>query len=82
MPIFEYKCNGCGKKFDVLHKSSVNLEDVVCPACQSTDNKKLLSTFSASMGSSSGYDSGSSCSDGSCGVPSYGGCASGMCGLN
>lgn len=81
MPIFEYKCNDCNKKFDVLHKSSTNLEEVICPVCQSKDSKKLLSTFSASTGSSS-YNSASSCSDGSCGVPSYGGCSSGMCGLN
>jgi putative FmdB family regulatory protein len=82
MPIFEYKCNDCGKKFDILHKSSVNLEEVACPDCQSKNSTKLLSAFSASMGNSSGF-SGSSCSDVSCGVPSYGGgCASGMCGLN
>jgi putative FmdB family regulatory protein len=82
MPIFEYKCNDCGRKFDVLHKSSTNLEEVVCPDCQSKNSQKLLSSFSASMGSSSSF-SGSSCSDGSCSVPSYsGGCASGMCGLN
>jgi putative FmdB family regulatory protein len=77
MPIFEYKCNDCGKKFDVLHKSSANLEEVVCPECQSKSSKKLFSAFAASMG-----ESASSCSDGSCGVPSYGGCAGGMCGLN
>ncbi|MHB9039824.1 MAG: FmdB family zinc ribbon protein [Melioribacteraceae bacterium] len=81
MPVFEYKCNDCNKKFDVLHKSSANLEEVICPACQSKNHKKLLSSFSASTGSSS-FDGGSSCSDGSCGVPSYGGCANGMCGLN
>lgn len=82
MPIFEYKCNDCNKKFEVLHKSSANLEEVICPECQSKNHKKLLSSFSASTGSST-YDSGSSCSDGSCGVPSYGGgCANGMCGLN
>lgn len=83
MPIFEYKCNDCGRKFDVLHKSSTNLEEVICPDCQSKNHKKLLSSFSSSMGSSSGFDSGSSCSDESCGVPSYGGgCTNGMCGLN
>ncbi|MBA4407044.1 hypothetical protein C0389_07210 [bacterium] len=81
MPIFEYKCNDCNKKFEVLHKSSTNLEEVICPECQSKNHKKLLSSFSASIGSS--YDSGSRCSDGSCGVPSFGGgCANGMCGLN
>jgi putative FmdB family regulatory protein len=82
MPVFEYKCNDCGRKFDVLHKSTANLEEIICPNCQSKNSKKLLSTFSASMGSSSSYDNAPSCSDGSCGVPYGGGCASGMCGLN
>lgn len=82
MPIFEYKCNDCNKKFEVLHKSSANLEEVICPDCQSKNHKKLLSSFSASTGSSS-FDSGPSCGDGSCGTPSYGGsCSNGMCGLN
>jgi putative FmdB family regulatory protein len=80
MPIFEYKCNDCGKKFDILHKSSTNLEEVICPDCQSKNSKKLLSSFSASVGSS-GFDT-PSCATGNCGVPSYGGCANGMCGLN
>jgi putative FmdB family regulatory protein len=80
MPIFEYKCNDCGKKFDILHKSSANLEEVICPDCQSKNSKKLLSSFSASVGSS-GFDA-PSCATGNCGVPSYGGCANGMCGLN
>ncbi len=81
MPVFEYRCTDCGKKFDVFHKSSTNLEEVICPSCQSKNNKKLLSSFSASI-ASSGYESGGSCSDGNCGVPSLGGCANGMCGLN
>lgn len=81
MPVFEYKCDDCGKKFEVLHKSSANLEEVKCPDCQSLNYKKLLSSFSASVGSSSEF-SAPSCSDGSCGMPSFGGCANGMCGLN
>jgi putative FmdB family regulatory protein len=80
MPIFEYQCKNCNTKYEILHKSSANLEEVVCPECHSKDSKKLLSTFSASMGSSSNY-SGESCSTGTCGLPS-GGCANGMCGLN
>lgn len=80
MPIFEYKCKQCNNKFEVLHKSSVNQEEVNCPKCNSTENKKLLSSFSASGFSSS---SSSSCESGNCSVPSYGGgCTSGMCGLN
>lgn len=80
MPIFEYKCKKCNSKFEVLHKSSLNLEEVSCPDCNSKENQKLLSTFSAS-----GFSSGDSgCESGNCGTtPSFGGgCSSGMCGLN
>ncbi|MBS4033356.1 MAG: zinc ribbon domain-containing protein [Ignavibacterium sp.] len=81
MPIFEYKCEECNSKFELLHKSSANNEEITCPFCKSVNNKKLFSAFSASVTGNSSY--GDSCSTGSCGtVPSYGGCASGMCGLN
>jgi putative FmdB family regulatory protein len=79
MPVFEYKCSKCETKFEVFHKSSSNPEEVVCPKCSSKENKKLFSSFAASVSSGS---SGDSCASGSCGVPSFGGCANGMCGLN
>jgi putative FmdB family regulatory protein len=81
MPIFEYRCENCGNKYDVLHKSSVNQKEVTCPKCNSAKSKKLLSTFSASIDGSSSYSS-NSCDSGNCDVPSTGGCASGLCGLN
>ena len=77
MPIYDYRCSDCGKTYDVFHKVREVAEDVVCPSCNSTNYKKLMSVTQLSMGSSSGPD----CSDGSCG-PYDGGCASGMCGLN
>ena len=81
MPIFEYKCNDCNTKYEVLHKSSINLSDVFCPNCNSANSKKLLSTFSASVNDSSGSPYNDSCNNGSCGLPA-GGCSSGICGLN
>lgn len=81
MPIFEYKCTNCNNKFEVLHKTSTNSEEVTCPKCDSSKNKKLFSAFIASVESSS--FSGSNCATGNCGIPEpVGGCASGMCGLN
>jgi putative FmdB family regulatory protein len=81
MPVFEYKCSDCNSKYEIYHKSSVKQEEVVCPECHSGNHKKLLSSFSASVGSSD--FSYNDCSSGNCGVsPSPGGCASGMCGLN
>ncbi|HOJ18592.1 MAG: zinc ribbon domain-containing protein [Ignavibacteriales bacterium] len=81
MPVFEYKCGDCGNKFEVLHKSSVQAGEVDCPSCHSLNNKKLFSSFSASVNSSSTYST-SPCASGNCGVDYSGGCSSGMCGLN
>ncbi len=81
MPLFEYRCENCGSKYEVLHKSSAHQEEVTCPKCNSTKNKKLLSTFSATFDGSSSYSSGG-CASGNCDIPSAGGCASGLCGLN
>ena len=82
MPVFEYKCIDCNNKFEILHKSSINQQEVTCQRCNSSKNKKLFSAFSASVDTSS--FSGSSCTTGNCGItePASGGCASGMCGLN
>lgn len=83
MPIFEYKCSDCNSKFEILHKSSSNTHEVVCPKCGSKEYKKLLSAFSASVGKESGYSFNDTCASGACGLGNPGGgCASGMCGLN
>jgi len=84
MPIFEYKCSDCSSKFEVLHKSTLKEEEVTCPNCNSAKNKKLFSSFNASVSSGSDYSAGS-CASGNCSIPDnspMGGCASGMCGLN
>ncbi len=79
MPIFEYKCIRCNAKFEILHKSLTNQEEVICPECSSPEYKKLMSNFSSAKSAGSGFDN---CTSGSCGIPQVGGCASGMCGLN
>jgi putative FmdB family regulatory protein len=79
MPLFEYRCTKCITKFEVLHKSSIKQEEVICPGCHSTDIKKLLSNFSSAVHNSS--PSGESCSSGNCRLNNYGQCASGLCGM-
>jgi len=81
MPIFEYQCQDCNSKYEILHKSISSKEEVYCPDCRSKNNKKLISTFSSMESGSSDY-SGPNCATGNCDIPSYGGCSSGMCGLN
>jgi putative FmdB family regulatory protein len=78
MPVYEYRCNDCNERYDILHKSSTNLSEVVCPKCGSENYKKLLSTFSAS-----GLDGSSSFSPADIpSAPAASPCANGMCGLN
>lgn len=46
MPIYEYRCNKCGHKFERM--LSVNAPNPGCPVCASTEGvKRELSNFSA-----------------------------------
>lgn len=81
MPIFEYQCEECKTKFEILHKNSSSNEEVLCPKCHSKKSKKLISSFNSVESGSSDF-SNSSCATGSCDIPSNEGCSSGLCGLN
>lgn len=75
MPIYDYKCNECGKTYDVFHKVREVVDDVVCPSCESKNHTRLLSAPNVSMGSSSSSaDFPSSCP--------AGGCCGGACEMN
>jgi len=60
MPMFEYKCNKCGKKFEFLQLSGRD-EKVVCPECNSGNIEKQLTVFRAKKNSRSGSDSQGTC---------------------
>jgi putative FmdB family regulatory protein len=79
MPVFEYKCSSCNTKFEVLHKSSVNQEEVSCPDCDSKKITKLFSTFSPSVQS---HSLESPCAQGNCNMPAGSCCSGGECALN
>ena len=40
MPIFEYKCRGCGNEFELLVRKS---DTPACPSCKGTELERLLS---------------------------------------
>jgi putative FmdB family regulatory protein len=74
MPIFEYICKGCGKKFEAIVYGSKQAE---CPGCKGVELEQQLSTFAAH-----GTDKGSSAAPMMpCGMP-QGGCGNGSCGMN
>ncbi len=47
MPLFEYRCRGCGHELEALVRPQ-DTEAPRCPACQSTELEKLLTTFAVS----------------------------------
>lgn len=46
MPIFEYKCQNCGSKFEKI--SYTPNAEILCKNCSSPEVEKLLSVFAVS----------------------------------
>lgn len=69
MPIYEYYCLDCGKKFELMRSMKEADSPANCDNCQSEHTSRALSLFSAQSGGKSiagGGSSCSSCSGGSC----------------
>lgn len=65
MPIFEYQCEACERRFDELIRNSADEAWVACPACGSPDVLRQVSAPSIGGTSSSdgtGRASSSGCS--------------------
>ncbi len=56
MPVYEYECPECGRKFELRRSMSDSDSDIKCPECGKGILKRVLSLFSTS---SSGF--GASC---------------------
>jgi len=70
MPIYEYQCQSCQHKFEMLRKAQEPTPD--CPKCQSSEVRKLLSSFGFKGVNADGVTTSTSgggcagCSGGSC----------------
>lgn len=53
MPIFEYKCEGCGSRFEKLIRRAEDESGLCCPTCGQAQVAKQLSTFAAHAGGAS-----------------------------
>ncbi len=45
MPIYEFRCQDCNKKFSTLVGIGAGPDDTACPHCKSTRTDKLVSKF-------------------------------------
>jgi putative FmdB family regulatory protein len=62
MPIYEYHCQQCGREFEKLMGfNDPDAQSPECPACQSRNTQKRISTFASRGAQSSGVSSASSC---------------------
>ncbi len=52
--MYEYRCCGCGKKFEMLRRMSDADRDLECPECRSDKIERQLSTFATSGCGTSG----------------------------
>jgi putative FmdB family regulatory protein len=73
MPIYEYRCESCTEKFEVLTRFAERDTAQMCPVCESTKTRVLVSSFSVAGGEASASDFMSESSGG-------GGCCGGSCG--
>ncbi len=74
MPIYEYRCESCANQFEVLTRFAERDTAQVCPACESTRTRVLVSSFAfsgagseSSMSDFSSESGGGSCCGGGCG---------------
>ena len=50
MPLYEYRCAGCGERFEVLQRLGAGSESLTCPRCGAAEPERQLSTFAAAAG--------------------------------
>jgi putative FmdB family regulatory protein len=43
MPIYEYRCNACSQRFEILIRSRADEADCCCPSCGGRGIKRLIS---------------------------------------
>jgi putative FmdB family regulatory protein len=47
MPVYEYYCAGCEKRFEALRSMSQMDTPIACPRCAAPDARKVISVFAA-----------------------------------
>jgi len=54
MPLYEYRCRGCGERFVVLQRMGEAGDGLLCPRCGEPAQERVLSTFAAHGGGDAG----------------------------
>jgi len=59
MPLYEYECPECSKKFEIRRSINESDIDLKCPACRKGKLKRVLSLFSTTSSEGSCAPTGS-----------------------
>ncbi|MER3424171.1 MAG: hypothetical protein C4293_14065 [Nitrospiraceae bacterium] len=49
MPLYEYRCEGCGEQFEVKQSVNARAEETVCPHCHVMKATRLMSSFASKI---------------------------------
>jgi putative FmdB family regulatory protein len=76
MPIYEYRCEDCGTKFEKLVRRTAEAGAMECPSCGKSHLQQELSVFAAHANGGTKRSAGPACpSGGPCRMPD-------VCGMN
>ncbi|MBM3745125.1 MAG: zinc ribbon domain-containing protein [Acidobacteria bacterium] len=50
MPLYEYRCKECGKRFELIRRFQDADGDLDCPHCQSEQVERQISSFISRFG--------------------------------
>jgi putative FmdB family regulatory protein len=75
VPIYEFACRSCDRRFEELVKLNGSTVAATCPHCGSADAQRLLSMFAVGSASQAKPDWSSATGNG-------GGCCGGACGCH
>jgi putative FmdB family regulatory protein len=76
MPIYNYRCAGCGAEFEQLVRTDTR---VACPDCQSRKLERLMSLTARPSSGTAGTGTGKPADYSRLGPPPGGGCCGGGC---
>jgi putative FmdB family regulatory protein len=76
MPLYEYSCENCRSRFEILRPFSQSDSPVACPICAEPDARRLISTFAAVSKGDGGSRLVTSSQGSGCGSCAGGHCAS------
>ena len=49
MPMYEYLCEGCDHRFEIMQSITAKADETVCPRCNTMKTRRLMSSFASKV---------------------------------